>query len=512
MSAVEIPAARTPAARTNPEASNPLATQEMSCATASQSLPPMPMEHLERVDAWGMNTSVLSYVYRPTTVEGIREIYALARKHGKTIGMRGGGRSYGDASLAAENISLDLSRMNRVLEWNPKTGVIAIEPGVTLRQLWQYCVGDGWWPPVVSGTMFVTMGGAAAMNYHGKNNFKMGPIGEHILEFDLLTPKGDLITCSRAQRPDLFHAAIGGFGMLGTFTRLVIQMHHVESGLVSVYAFSTQNFAEIVREFETRRHEADYLVGWIDCFATGKALGRGQVHEAHYLRHGEDCNPAQTLRVENQELPDTLFGLIPKSIMWRLMKPIANPLGMRLLNTAKFFASNTIGNNKWVRQSHAGFAFLLDYVPNWKWSYKPGGLIQYQSFVPAETAEACFSAQIELCQKEGLIPWLGVFKRHRKDAFLMTHSVDGYSLALDFPVTAKNRARLWALTAKLNQIVLQAGGRFYFAKDSTLDANSAETYLGAEALQEFARLKQECDPENRLQTDLSKRLFGNWLR
>lgn len=482
-----------------------------SCIHTSEALRlPMPLERLERVETWGMNEAVLSYVYRPTTIAGIREAFETARAHGLKVGLRGAGRSYGDASLSGENVCLDLTRMNRILDWNPQTGVLVIEPGVTLRQLWQYVVGDGWWPPVVSGTMTVTMGGALGMNFHGKNNFKMGPIGDHVLEFDLLLPTGELATCSREQNADLFYAAIGSFGMLGCFTRIALQMKKVESGLLSVYAFSVRNFADIIREFEARMDKADYLVGWIDCFAKGDQIGRGQVHEAFYLHKEDDPHPAQTLRVENQELPDTLFGLIPKSIMWRLMKPFSCDWGMKLLNWAKYSASSTIGNRKWVRQSHAGFAFLLDYVPNWKWVYKPGGLIQYQSFVPAAHAEKCFTAQIKLCQRMGIVPYLGVFKRHRQDDFLMSHAVDGYSFALDFPVTARNRKRLWALTAKLNELVLASGGRFYFAKDSTLDNASAATYLGADTLRQFAVLKRECDPENLLQTELSKRLFGDF--
>jgi decaprenylphospho-beta-D-ribofuranose 2-oxidase len=477
---------------------------------AAARVDPMPYDRLERVEAWGMNTTALSYVYRPTTLDGIRAVFDVARKHGLTVGVRGAGRSYGDASLAAENVCLDLTRMTRILDWNPQTGIISIEPGVSLRQLWQYIIEDGWWPPVVSGTMTVTMGGALGMNYHGKNNYKMGPIGDHTLEFDLLLPSGEMKTCSRTQNADLFFAAIGGFGMLGVFTRITLQMKHVESGLLSVEAFATQSFADIIREFEARLDKADYLVGWIDCFAKGAKLGRGQVHAAYYLHAAEDKNAAQTLRVEKQELPDSLFGIIPKSLMWRMMKPVSNDFGMRLLNAAKFFASNTIGNHKTVRQSHAGFAFLLDYVPNWKFVYKPGGLIQYQSFIPAAEAEACFSAQIALCQQWGIVPYLGVFKRHRPDDFLMSHAVEGYSFALDFPVTARNRRRLWALTAKLNELVLNAGGRFYFAKDSTLDPQSAAAYLGAETLQKFFALKHACDPEHLLQTDLSRRLFGGY--
>jgi len=58
--------------------------------------------------------------------------------------------------------------MTRILDWTPDTGRITVEPGVTIRQLWQYAIGDGWWPPVVSGTMFVSLGGAAGMNIHGQ--------------------------------------------------------------------------------------------------------------------------------------------------------------------------------------------------------------------------------------------------------------------------------------------------------------------------------------------------------
>ncbi len=472
---------------------------------------PLPAANLERVDSFGMNLHAMSYVWRPSTVAGIHQVFAKARATGRKVGLRGAGRSYGDASLNCEQICLDLTRMNRVLSWDPQSGIIEIEPGVTLRQLWQYCVGDGWWPPVVSGTMFVTMGGALGMNYHGKNNFQAGPIGNHVLDFDLVTPTGELLTCSREVNPDIFHAAIGGFGMLGCFTRIRIQMKHVESGHLSVYAFSTRNFAEIIREFEARMDRADYLVGWIDCFATGAMLGRGAVHEAKYLHIADDPNPQQSLRVENQELPDTILGLLPKSIVWRFLKPFTNNAGMRLVNWAKYWSSATIGNRKTVRQSHAGFAFLLDYVPNWKWVYKPHGFLQFQSFVPAETAEKCFTSQIEACHRAGIVPYLGVFKRHKKDSFLMTHGVNGYSFALDFAITARNRQRLHALTRELTDIALRAGGRFYFAKDSTLDPVSARAYLGEDTIREFARMKRRCDPDGMLHTELAKRLFAEDL-
>jgi len=85
--------------------------------------------------------------------------------------------------------------------------------------------------------------------------------------------------------------------------------------------------------------------------------------------------------------------------------------------------------------------------------------------------------------------------------------VDGYSLALDFKITKKNRAAIWKLASQLDEVVLKAGGRFYFAKDSTLHAASAEQYLGRESVEKFMELKRRCDPNGLLETNLYRRLF-----
>jgi len=466
----------------------------------------LPADRLERVWSWGGATSAMSWVYRPTTIEGLHEVLALARAEGRTIGLRGAGQSYGDAATNAENLCLDTSRMNRILEWDPASGRIRVEPGVTIGQLWRYTIEDGWWPPVVSGTMFTSLGGAAAMNIHGKNNWKVGTIGEHIEAFELLSPSGEIVRCSRDERSDLFHAAIGGFGMLGCFTSLTLRLKRIHSGLLEVEPIPIRSLGEMFDVVEERMDSADYLVGWVDTFGRGRGLGRGLVHKAIYLHDDEDPMAAQTLRVASQELPPTLMGVVPKSLMWLAMRPFTNDPGVRLVNATKYGLSALEGRRRY-RQSHVGFAFLLDYIPEWKRSYGAGGLIQYQSFLPAATARDVYREILERSHRAGLTPYLGVFKRHRLDPFLMTHAVDGYSLALDFKVTARNRRRLWEHAAELTRVVLAAGGRFYFAKDSTLTASQLETYLAEERVQRFLAMKRRLDPEGLFVTDLYRRIF-----
>jgi len=468
----------------------------------------LPAQHLELVPGWGMSSDAVSWVYRPSTLEGIREVFGIARRSGRSVAFRGAGRSYGDAALNGENIVLDLTRFRRVLEWNPSTGIIRAEAGMSIQQLWEYVLPDGWWPPVVPGTMFPTLGGCASMNIHGKNNFRVGTIGEHILEFEILLPTGEQMRCSRDENADIFHAAIGGFGMLGCITTVTLRLKRVYSGMLEVEPVNILSLGHMFQVFEERMERADYLVGWIDAAATGRHLGRGVVHEANYLQPGDDPNPAQTLRIEHQQLPDTIMGLLPKSIVWRFLRPFMNNTGLRFVNMMKFRSSALLDRGRTFRQSHAAFAFLLDYVPNWKLSYGPGGLIQYQSFIPAEHAERAFREQLSLARSVGHPPYLAVFKRHRRDPFLMTHAVDGYSLALDFRITAGNRQDIWKLAHRLDEIVLGAGGRFYFAKDSTLRPSVVERYLGRETVERFMRLKRECDPEGLLETNLYRRLFS----
>jgi len=210
----------------------------------------------------------------------------------------------------------------------------------------------------------------------------------------------------------------------------------------------------------------------------------------------------------NQELPDTFLGLFPKAWMWRLMRPFVNNPGIRLINALKYHAGRREAGRGPHRQSHAAFNFLLDYVPGWKLAYRPIGLIQYQAFIPAEEAAGAMERVLELSREAGLPPYLAVFKRHRVDDFLMSYAVDGYSLALDYRVTPRNRERVWALAHRLDDVVLAAGGRFYFAKDSTLERSSVERFIARERLDAFMALKQRCDPENLLQTELYRRLFG----
>jgi len=464
----------------------------------------LPLNTFTQLENFGHSLKTSCYRIQVNHSEDIYEAFQLAKKLGLTVTARGTGISYNDASLNGGGIVLDMSGMNQIVEWDPATGYVRCEAGVTLQQLWQRVEPDGWWPPVVSGTMKTTLGGCLSANIHGKNNFQAGPIGEHVMEFTAMTPTGALVRCTPKLNADLFYSMISGLGMLGVFTSITLKMKRIHSGLISVDARPVQNLSGHLSDLLENAPNYDYIVGWLDTLVHGKSLGRGQIHAARNLKEGEDPNALETLKLSYQHLPDRLFGVMPKSLLHYFMSPFVNDLGWWGVNTAKYFASLRTHT---FRQSHAEFHFLLDYVPDWERAVGRGGLIQYQSFLPKGTAEDAWREMIELSHRRGVPSYLGVTKRHRPDKFLLTHAVDGFSLAMDFKVTDRNRVRLSVLMQEFDQIVLSAGGRFYFAKNSETSAESTHKFLGDETIARFKKLKNRCDPNGLLESDLYRRIF-----
>ena len=471
--------------------------------------PKLSDDHLETVTAWGGASSSVAYVYRPSTVDDLKKIFALAKSTGRTIGLKGGGNSYGDAFGNREEIVLDCSRLNRVVSWNSDTGIIKVEAGVTIEQLWRYVLADGWWPPIVTGTAKTTIGGCAAMNTHGKNGWNMGTFGDHILEVELLMANGRKKVCTREKNSELFYAAIGGFGMFGCFITITMQLKKIYSGLLEVEACTRPNLSSALSWFDENRGESDYLVGWLDSTARGSRFGRGEMHRGRYLRPGEDSAPAKSLSLEAQAVPDSILGIIPKSSMWFYMGFFFNNPGMTLVNTAKYLLARTTSGEKGktYRQPHAAYHFLLDYVPGWKWGYGRGGLIQYQTFFPKETAEDAFADLLKLNQERRMPNYLTVLKRHKPSDFLVSYSPDGFSMAMDFRITDRNREQVARMARAMDDIVVRYNGQFYFAKDSTMRPEVAQQTMGNEKVEEVIRLKKKYDPKHFFQTDLWNRIF-----
>ena len=454
-------------------------------------------------DGFGYATRSVSAFAEPRSRDEIAHWFRFAKENGLTVGMRGSGRSYGDAAMNGGGLIMDTRGMKQVLAWDPATGIADLEPGFTIEDMWRTFLTDGYWPAVVPGTMYPTIAGIAAMNVHGKNCFKVGPWGDHILEGDLVAPDGNTYRVSRDENPDLFHAAIGGFGLLGAWSRLRVKLKKVHSGRLRVRGHYCRDLNEQFAFFEEWTQKADYCVSWVDCIAGGASLGRGQPHSAVYVHEGEDSAP--DFDPAHQDLPGSILG-VPRGLVGTIVGMFSTNLGMRLLNIGKDAASR-FGPKGEHLQGLVAFNFLLDYVPTFRDAYRPHGFVQYQPFVPKEHAKEVFTNILRLTQARGVPSYLGVLKRHRADDFLMSHGLDGYSFALDFPVTPSNRALLWKTLHEVSDMVCESGGRFYPAKDGVIRPDHVQRAWGQARLSRFNALRDMVDPDRLLRTELAAR-FG----
>ena len=104
-------------------------------------------------------------------------------------------------------------------------------------------------------------------------------------------------------------------------------------------------------------------------------------------------------------------------------------------------------------------------MPGWKRAYLPHGLVQYQLFVPRAAARYALGEALALQRRTGAYSYLGVVKRHRADPFPNSYAMDGFSLALDFPVRPRRLDRTVRLFRSYDALLREVGGRIYAAKD-----------------------------------------------
>ncbi|HEY3350810.1 MAG TPA: FAD-binding oxidoreductase [Thermoanaerobaculia bacterium] len=413
----------------------------------------------ERVEGFGLYNFCVSPVYRPSSVEELAAVLADGRARGETPVFRGAGRSYGDAALNPAGPVVELTRLNAIRSLDAETGIVRAGAGLTLGELWKASIPRGLWPPVVTGTMNVTLGGAVAVNVHGKNGWKRGTIGDHLESVTILRPDGrfEEVAAGSAALADV----VGNTRAADPIVEVALRLKKLRSGYLDVEGFATPGLAATLAAIDGAKDDWEYVVGWMDCWASGRALGRSALHVAngHVPAPGEPTG----FSVEEQ-LADVRTGPLPVPFLLLGLKLTARGPQMRLVNAAKFLAGRFAGRARY-RQSLVAYSFLLDYVPGWNEAYRPGGFIQYQLFVPKEKAEEAFARALVLQQEVEVVSSLAVVKRHRADTFPRGYAPDGFSLALDFPVTRGNADRLVRLCRGFDRILLESGGSAYRAKD-----------------------------------------------
>jgi FAD/FMN-containing dehydrogenase len=372
----------------------------------------------------------------------------------------GQGRSYGDCCLNEEGFLIDTSGLCRFVAFDEQQGVLRCEAGVTLYELLQLTVPKGWFLSVTPGTQFVSVGGAIANDIHGKNHHCAGTFGRYVLQFELARSDGQLHVCSRNQNSQLYEATIGGMGLTGLILWAELQLKRVQSPYLIVEEIPFGDLQEFFELSADSDRQYEYTVAWVDCLARGRNLGRGV-----FFRGNHESQPS----VSGHQPRAPIVG-VPCDMPSALL----NRASVELFNRFYFHRSR-LASRAPKRVHYQPFFYPLDLIRNWNRLYGSRGFLQYQCVVSQDTKQV--TREILDCighSGEGtLLAVLKTFGRIPSPGKL-SFPRPGVTLALDFPYRGQRTLKLLDV---LDDMVQQAGGAVYPAKDARMTAEKYQAYF-----------------------------------
>ncbi|MWD25985.1 FAD-binding protein [Aquicoccus sp. SCR17] len=400
----------------------------------------------------------------PESTAEVSTIVKICARHGLPVIPYGTGTSLeGQIVPVSGGLSLDMSRMNKVIEVHDKDLDAVVQPGVTRTQLNDELHATGLMFTVDPGAD-ASMGGMASTRASGTNTVRYGTIRENVLALEVVLPDGEVIrTGSRARKSasgyDLTHLFIGAEGTLGIITELTVRLHGQPESILS----ATCAFGSVDDAVET-------VILAIQC---GLPMARIELLDEVQMQGMALLHPELGL----PELPHLFLefhgteGGVREQVA--SFQEIAEGFGVRDFA----FAEKTEDRNRlWAARHHAYFAAK---------ALKPGASgVVTDCCVPISALARCIGRTKQAIDMSGLV------------APLVGHVGDGnfHLVILVDPEDEAEMAQARDLAATINRIALSLGGTVTGEHGV---GTGKQKYMEAEhgaAYGLMKRLKQAVDP------------------
>jgi glycolate oxidase len=166
----------------------------------------------------------------PQTVEQVQAVLRICCRHSVPVVARGSGTGLSGGALPiAGGLLLVLSRLDRILEVDPRRGLARVQPGVTNLAVSEAAAPHGlYYAPDPSSQVACSVGGNVAENSGGVHCLKYGLTVHNVLAVKLVTMTGDMLTLGaetgEAPGLNLLAAVIGSEGLLGVVVEVTVRL------------------------------------------------------------------------------------------------------------------------------------------------------------------------------------------------------------------------------------------------------------------------------------------------
>ena len=427
-------------------------------------------------------------VARVVTPRSVDDIAAAIKGSRGPVSIGGGRYSMGGQTAIDNGLQLDMRDFDEVVAFDAGEQAITVQSGITWRELQEYIDPHDLSVKIMQTYANFTVGGSLSVNVHGRY-IGHGPVISSVKAIQLVLADGSLATASRDENPELFFAAIGGYGGIGVIAEVTLELAaNTRVGRQTTVLPVTEyaaHFADNIRDNgEVIFHNADM---YPPAFET--------VRDVSWYVTDED------LTIEDRLIAtDETYWLLPKLVNF----------------------SNASGFGKWMREAvfdPAYYAFDRVAWRNWEASYDVRELgegdrsektwVLQEYFIPVENFDSFVPKMRDIFNKHE-VDVVNVSIRHAlpdPDSFLSwaRNEVFAFVVYHSQGTTAADKQQVGVWTREMIDAILSEGGAYYlpYQPHATVDQFRA-AYPNAD---KYFAVKREVDPDNRFQNKLWEKYY-----
>jgi decaprenylphospho-beta-D-ribofuranose 2-oxidase len=449
-----------------------------------------------------------SLVARPKTLEQCREALAYCRQQGMTVCARGAGRGYGDLALNDGHALMDMSGMDRILDFDEEAAQITVEAGTRIIDIYREVHHRLLTLPASPTESHSSVAGAICANVNGKEAWRNGSIAHQIVRLTLLLADGETLTVDRSH--ELFPAVVGGIGLLGIIVDATLQLRPIPSPFVEINRIPASDVDALLETMSRVEKSHDAAVVWVDAYARGAKIGRSVIHAAKWVSRDDTEGERRKYLGAGYERLDRhrRFGLALHqrfgpilSLMLQAQRPMMNSFNRLYyaLSQLTYRMGRSSNSELFLR-----FAFEASFtVPPAHLVCGPHGYTVQLTFPRARAREAIVEL-LEICQSSPCPPVTTILRVHKRDDCLISFSEDGYSLNFEIHPKKRHEAGSRAAVDRMIDATVRYGGKIHLAKDQVL--RPEQFYRIFPRYAELLEIKRRFDPDGLFTSDLARRV------